>query len=447
MNNATILLVDDETDLLSLWTFRLEGAGYQVITAQSGEEAIAAFSACVPNLVITDLRMGGMDGMALYDGVRKLNQSIPVIIITAHGSIPEAVEATKRGVFSFLTKPIDGRELLQEIKKALVITGSVGSNDASEGWRSEIVTKSSSMETLLGKAKLVAPSLTSVMIRGESGTGKELLARAIHMAGDRADKPFVAVNCSAIPEPLLESELFGHAKGSFTGADRDYIGLFRSAEGGTLFLDEIGDMIMPLQVKILRVIQERQVRPVGDSKTVPVDVRIISATHQELEKAISEKKFREDLFYRLNVVSLTIPPLRERREDIPLLVDHFIALLNKQNKRNITGFTPDAMHLLLEASWPGNIRQLSNVVEQSVAFTTTDLIPANLLSQSLQEESEKILTFDESRREFELRYLVKLLQMTSGNVAHSARIAGRNRTDFYKILTRHHIVPSLFKKN
>lgn len=446
MNNGTILLVDDEPDLLSLWTIRLEDAGYQVVTAGNGTEAIAAFSATVPNLVITDLRMSGMDGMALYDAVRKMNGSVPVIIITAHGSIPEAVEATKRGVFSFLTKPIDGRHLLEEIDKALAIVGPVGNQAGIEDWRRGIVSKSSVMEELLGKAKLIAPGLSSVMIRGESGTGKELLAQAIHRAGNRANQSFVPVNCSAIPEPLLESELFGHAKGSFTGADRSFKGLFRSADGGTLFLDEIGDMPMQLQVKILRALQEKQVRPVGDSKTVPVDVRFISATHQDLEQAIIEKKFREDLYYRLNVVSLTIPPLRERREDIPLLVDHFIPLLNKQNGRSITGFAPDAMDQLLEAVWPGNVRQLFNVVEQAVALTTTDLIPIGLLSQSFQVEPVRLPTFDEARREAELNYLIKLMQMASGNVARSARIAGRNRTDFYKILSRHHIVPSLFKQ-
>ncbi len=446
MNNSTILLVDDHTDLLSLWKLRLEGAGYNVITAQSGEEALAAFSAASPNLVITDLRMDGMDGMALHDAVRKLSGSVPVIIITAHGSIPEAVEATRRGVFSFLTKPIDGQLLLEEIEKALAAAGHVAGGEDGEGWRQEIITKSSAMEELLAKAKLVAQSLTSVMIRGESGTGKELLARAIHRTSPRAKKVFVPVNCGGIPEPLLESELFGHAKGSFTGADRSYQGLFRSADGGTLFLDEIGDMPMALQVKILRVLQDKQVRPVGDSRSFSVDVRIISATHQDLEEGIQQKRFREDLYYRLNVVSLALPPLRERREDVPLLVDHCVKRLNKQNSRSVTGFAPDGMKLLLEASWPGNIRQLFNVVEQAVALTTTDLIPASLLSRSLQQEPVTIQTFDEARREFELHYLVSLLQMTSGNVAHAARIAGRNRTDLYKILNRHHIVPSLFKQ-
>ncbi len=445
MNNSTILLVDDHTDLLSLWKMRLEGNGYHVITAESGEQALAAFSAASPNLVITDLRMGSMDGMGLYDAVRKVNGSVPVIIITAHGSIPEAVEATRRGVFSFLTKPIDGQLLLEEIEKALAAAGHVAGTEDGERWRQEIITKSSAMEELLSKAKLVAQSLTSVMIRGESGTGKELLARAIHRASPRAGKPFVPVNCGGIPEPLLESELFGHAKGSFTGADRSYQGLFRSADSGTLFLDEIGDMPIALQVKILRVLQDKQVRPVGDSRSRPVDVRIISATHQNLEEGIQQKRFREDLYYRLNVVSLALPPLRERREDIPLLVDHCIKQLNKQNRRDVTGFAPDAVKLLLEAPWPGNVRQLFNVVEQAVALTTTDLIPASLLSRSLQQEPVTIPTFDEARREFELNYLVRLLQMTSGNVAHAARIAGRNRTDLYKILGRHHIVPSVFK--
>ncbi len=244
----------------------------------------------------------------------------------------------------------------------------------------------------------------------------------------------------------MESELFGHAKGSFTGADKSYMGLFRTADTGTLFLDEIGDMPLQLQVKLLRVLQERQVRPIGNSNSVSVDVRIISATHQELEVAIEEKSFREDLYYRLNVVALEIPPLRDRREDIPLLVDHFISTLNKQNKMKVTGFSPEAMELILEAAWPGNIRQLQNVVEQAVALTTTELITADLLQDTFKQRECKIATFDEARREFEQHYLVKILQLTRGNVSQAARIAGRNRTDFYKILTRHHIVPSLFKK-
>jgi two-component system response regulator GlrR len=444
MDKPTILLVDDEEDLLSLWTLRLENAGYRVVTARSGEEAMAVFSASPPQLVITDLRMEKMNGLNLYEAIRKVNTSIPVLIITAHGSIPEAVDATQKGVFAFLTKPIDGKILLAEIERALRAASSGGSAVAAT-WRKGIISRSAIMEQLLDKVRLVARSNASVLIRGQSGTGKELLAKALHRASDRADKPFVPVNCSAIPEALLESELFGHAKGSFSGADRAYEGLFRAADNGTLFLDEIGDMPLPLQVKLLRVLQEKQVRPVGDTVPIDVNVRIISATHQNLEQRVAENRFREDLYYRLNVVTLEVPPLQDRREDIPMLVEHFLSLFNEQNDRTIVGFSPEAMDALLEAPWPGNIRQLQNVVEQAAALSTTDLIPVNLISSALREETVKILSFDEARFEFGQRYLVRLLQMTGGNVARAARIAERNRTDFYKILNRHHISPHLFK--
>jgi len=446
MTKPTILLVDDEQDLLSLWTLRLESAGYAVTTAQSGEEAMVQFSAATPNMVITDLRMGAMDGMALYDSIRKINKSIPVIIITAHGSIPEAVDATRQGVYSFLPKPIDGRKLLQEIENALSMAA-VGTEDSEQAsWRRDIISQSTVMEELLARVQLAAGSLSSVLIRGESGTGKELLAIALHRASNRATMPFIPVNCSAIPEALMESELFGHARGSFTGANKSHDGLFIAAQGGTLFLDEIGDMPAHLQVKLLRVLQERTIRPVGSTKNRPIDVRIVSATHQNLEQAITENTFREDLYYRLNVIMLELPPLRDRREDITLLVDHFISILNEQNEREITGFAPDAMNILFEAAWPGNIRQLFNVVAQAATLSTTPLIPADLLHHTLKENPQKSLTFDEARREFEQRYLVQLLQTTRGNVAWAARIANRNRTDFYKILNRHNIVPALFKK-
>ncbi len=444
MDKPTILLVDDEEDLLSLWTLRLENAGYSVVTARSGEEAMAVFSASPPQLVITDLRMEKMNGLNLYEAIRKVNTSIPVLIITAHGSIPEAVDATQKGVFAFLTKPIDGKILLAEIERALRAASSGGAA-MSATWRKGIISRSAIMEQLLDKVRLVARSNASVLIRGQSGTGKELLAKALHRASDRAEKPFVPVNCSAIPEALLESELFGHAKGSFSGADRAYEGLFRAADNGTLFLDEIGDMPLPLQVKLLRVLQEKQVRPVGDTVPIDVNVRIISATHQNLEQRVAENRFREDLYYRLNVVTLEVPPLQDRREDIPMLVEHFLSLFNEQNDRTIVGFSPEAMDALLEAPWPGNIRQLQNVVEQAAALSTTDLIPVNLISSALREETVKILSFDEARFEFGQRYLVRLLQMTGGNVARAARIAERNRTDFYKILNRHHISPHLFK--
>jgi two-component system response regulator GlrR len=429
-----ILLVDDEADLLSLWKLRLESNGYEVTTALSGEEALAKFSLINPHVVLTDLRMHGIDGMALFEAIRQRNKAVPVIIITAHGSIPEAVAATKQGVFSFLTKPIDGKDLILETEKALQFSmgGTLPEKEKySTKWRRGIISKSTVMEELLSRAWLVADTESTVLIRGESGTGKELLAIAIHRASSRKDGPFIPVNCAAIPEALLESELFGHAKGSFTGALKNHFGLFQSANTGTLFLDEIGDMPLHLQVKILRVLQEKQVRPVGSSTPVPVDVRIISATHRNLEEAIENKQFREDLYYRLNVVSLDLPPLHERKEDIPLLAEHFIQILSGDSDKPAKRFTPEAMRILVDAAWPGNIRQLYNVVENAFALATSSLITEDLLHDAIKQHQQQ--------------YLIKLLQTTQGNVSEAARIANRNRTDFYKLLNRHHIIPALFK--
>jgi two-component system response regulator GlrR len=445
-----ILLVDDDTDLLRLVSIRLSAAGYAVTQAESAEQAMAQFLTVRPHIVVTDLRMAGMDGLALFESIRQVNASVPVIILTAHGSIAEAVDATRRGVYTFLTKPVDSRTLLQEIRNALSLTrGANGAVDESQvaAWRREIITYSPAMEDLLGRLQLAAASESSILILGESGTGKELLARAIHLASSRAAGPFVAVNCGSIPEALLESELFGHTKGSFTGAVQDYAGLFKSAHGGTVLLDEVGDMPLALQVKLLRVLQERQVRPVGSTRVVPIDVRIVSATHRDLEEAIASGLFRQDLYYRLNVVCLEVPNLNRRREDVPLLADHFRQKLAARSGKKITGFSPEAMEVLLNAPWPGNIRQLINVIEQAVALSTTPVISADLLQAAIRDAPEKILAFAEARRQFEQDYLVRLLQMTRGNVTQAARIADRNRTDFYKLLQRHHIVPTLFKED
>ncbi len=439
-----LLVVDDDRDLLKLLALRLKAAGFRVTTASSGEEALAALAADVPDLVITDLRMDGMDGMALYDAIRERHPSLPVIILTAHGSIPEAVEATRRGVFGFMTKPFDGRELVAEVRRALAL-GSGPNAGAGESWREEIVTRSPAMEEVLRRAKLAAQGEAAVLICGESGTGKELLARAIHRASPRAAGPFVALNCGAIPEPLLESELFGHARGAFTGATEERPGLLRSAQGGTLLLDEIGDMPLNLQVKLLRVLQDREVRPVGATRVFPVDVRVIAATHRDLEREVREGRFREDLYYRIHVVRLEIPPLAERREDIPLLAEHFLRRLAERSGRRVAGFAPEAMELLLNAPWPGNVRQLANVVEHAFTLCTASLIPADLVREALREPGEAVPTLAEARRRFELEYLVRVLQMAEGNVTRAARMAGRNRTEFYRLLRRHHLDPNLFK--
>jgi two-component system response regulator GlrR len=444
-----ILVVDDDPALLRLLSMRLSAVGYEVAAVESGEKAVAQIPTFQPHLVITDLRMDGMDGMALFDQIHQRNSALPVIILTAHGSIPDAVDATSRGVFGYLTKPFDSKDLLDQVGRALRVTGEKRERSEEEQvakWRQGIVTRSPLMEDLLGQSRLVAASEASVFIHGQSGTGKEVLARAIHMASPRADGEFVAVNCSAIPEALFESEFFGHLKGSFTGATRDHNGLFQAARGGTLFLDEIGDMPISFQVKLLRAIQERAVRPVGATRSQPVDVRIISATHRDLDELRNSGIFREDLYYRLNVVALDIPSLSERREDIPLLANHFLSTLDDAARKKVTGFSPEAMEVLLSAPWPGNVRQLFNIVEQSVAFTTTSLIPASLVQRALRDEVDIAMpAFADARSRFEREYLTQLLQITNGNVSQAARIAKRNRTEFYKLLHKHHLNPSQFK--
>jgi len=291
----------------------------------------------------------------------------------------------------------------------------------------------------------VAGSMAPVLIQGESGTGKELLARAIHAASPRSNRPFVAINCGAIPEPLLESELFGHVKGAFTGAVRENRGLFQAADGGTLLLDEIGDMPAALQVKLLRVLQERQVRPVGGMQHTPVDVRVISATHRDLEAEMAAGNFREDLYYRLKVVALRLPSLAERREDVPLLTGHFLGELAARYKKVVSGFAAEAVEQLVTAAWPGNVPQLYNVIEQSVALATTPLIPASLVQQAIQREETELASFEQARRKFEREYLAQLLKITEGNVTQASRMAKRNRTEFYKLLQRHKLDPQLFK--
>jgi len=443
----TLLLVDDDADLLSLLSMRLSGAGYQVRQCASAEEALAILPVVRPSLVITDLRMEGMDGLKLFENIRAGNPFLPVIIMTAHGSIPEAVSATQKGVFSFLTKPLDGKTLLKEVERALNLSGTGQSQTTQEDddWCREIIYQSRVMADILAQAKLVAEGRSNILIAGESGTGKELLAKAIHRASPRRSRPFVAVNCGAIPETLLESELFGHVKGSFTGAVRDHHGLIRAADTGTLFLDEIGDTPPAFQVKLLRVIQERTLRPVGSTESVDVDVRIISATHRPLEKMVENGEFREDLYYRLDVASLHLPSLAERAEDIPLLANHFLDKLAHKYDKRLSGFAPEALKALTTAAWPGNVRQLYNVVEQVCALSTSPLVPLSLVQRALRIPSAQVLSFAEARQRFEREYLVGLLKMTDGNVADAARLAQRNRTEFYRLLQKHALTPGQFK--
>ena len=442
-----IMIVGDDAALAQEIGVELTAIGYDAVT-ETPDKCLAHLQISRPHLVISDLRMHGMDGLTLFEEIHKVNPALPVIIVTAHGSIDDAVAATRRGVFAFLTRPLDMKELLDQVDKALNISGHLELAKLQQkdlGWRREIITRSPGMEDLLSHTWLVAKSDASVFIHGESGTGKELLARALHRASDRHDKPFVAVNCSAIPEPLLESELFGHSKGSFTGAIQNHTGLFQAAHTGTLFLDEIGDMPLTLQVKLLRVLQDKHIRPVGSTQTIPVDVRIVSATHRNLEQEMAVGNFREDLFYRLNVVTLEVPSLNDRREDIRLLANHFLGEIAQRYGKKIKGFSTEAMELLVNAAWPGNVRQLVNVIEQTVALCPTQMITPNLLPKTLRERSIVVDSFVDARKKFEYAYLTRVMRAAGGNVSQAAMIAQRNRTEFYKLLNRHALDPSLFK--
>ncbi len=447
-NRPPVLVVDDDPDLLRLLTIRLTAAGYHVTGASSGEQALALLPTLRPRLILTDLRMDGMDGLALFDIVSRRYPTLPVIILTAHGTIPEAVDATRRGVFGFLTKPFEPRMLLEQVEAAVRLAGSTEADTSSkaERWRADILTRSPSMEEVLAQARRVAEGDASVFIHGESGTGKELLAKAIHQASRRSAKPFLAVNCAAIPENLLESELFGHVKGAFTGAVTAHKGLFVAATGGTLFLDEVGDMPLTFQAKLLRVLQERQVRPVGATQSVAVDVRILSASHRDLEAEVGAGRFREDLYYRLCVVTLNLPDLAQRLEDIPLLAEHFLSSLAERYGRQGLRLAPEAMDVLVQSPWPGNVRQLYNVIEQVTALSAGPVISPLLISRALKGEPQGIPSLEDARADFERDYLIRLLRLTRGQVTNAARLAKRNRTEFYRLLARHHLDPGQFKE-
>jgi len=444
-----ILLVDDDISLLKLLSIRLKSSGYEIETAENAHQALARLAFFQPHLVITDLRMGDMNGLALFDRIHQQYPSLPVILLTAHGTIAGAVDATRKGVFSYLTKPFDSQQLLTEIQQALQQTPTLSADDedlTDQSWRAGIITQSRTMEELLKQVQRLARSDVSILLQGASGTGKELLAQAIHKASPRSENPFVAINCAAIPANLLESELFGHKKGSFTGADKNHTGMIETANQGSLFLDEIGDMPLEFQAKLLRVLEQRTVRPVGSSQTVDVDVRVVSATHVNLEQAVENKTFREDLYYRLNIVILEVPSLDERREDIALLAKHFLQkVLEKTTHCVAKSFSPGALQRMMTAPWPGNIRQLLNVVEQVAVLSSTPVISEQLVIRALRGKTAAIPPLAKAQQQFEQDYLIRLLQMTEGNVTRAAALAKRNRTEFYKLLNKHHLEAAAFR--
>jgi two-component system response regulator GlrR len=438
-----ILLVDDDADTLALLALWLRKAGFAVATAASAAEALEVIETFDPTLVITDLRMRGKDGMQLLAEIHGDNPLLPVIMLSGQAQIPDAIKAMHLGSAAFLTKPIAQPELVEAVRGAL--RQSAAPVAASSQAFRRLICRSKPMAALLEKAQLVAATDVTVYLRGATGTGKELIAEAIHEASPRRERPFIAVNCGAIPEQLLESELFGHERGAFTGAQTRHEGLFKAADGGTLFLDEIGDMPLMLQVKLLRVLQNFAVRAVGSTRSVPVNVRIISATHRDLDVAVTAGEFRKDLFYRLKVFPLSVPALSERREDIPLLAGHFLQEFAERSQTPIRRLAPEAMELLCAASWPGNVRQLKNVLDMCATLARSGTITAALARKALEDRPEAVLSLKEARDRFEKNYLQSVLRMTDGNVADASRIAGRNRTEFYKLLKQHGIDPVRYR--
>lgn len=437
-----LLVVDDDQDMLALLESILKKEGFDIQTATSGLAALKEMEIHSPDLVITDLFMDGMNGMQLMENIHSKTPLLPVIILSGQAQIRDAVKATHMGSAAFLTKPIAKEKLIKQVRRVLDIsTGGQKEN----GFAQEIIYKSRVMEELIDLAMVVAATSVTVFISGETGTGKEILAKAIHEGSERNKKPFIGVNCGAIPEQLLESELFGHEKGAFTGAATKHEGLFQAASGGTLFLDEIGDMPLSLQVKLLRVLQDMEVRPVGSTKTFPVDVRIISATHRDLDEMVKAGEFRSDLYYRLKVVPMAMPKLSDRNEDIPLLANFFLEQHAQANKKKKNHLSPEAMDYLMTADWPGNIRQLNNVIELCATLSQTKTIALSLIKNGLQDRSKQMKTLKEAKLEFERNYLLGVLKMSAGHVANAAKIAGRNRTEFYKLLNLHDIEPAKFR--
>lgn len=440
-----ILVVDDDPDHLELVQRWIQAAGFRSDGAGHGRQALAKIELQRPDLVVSDLYMDEMDGLKLVAEIHQHDPVLPIILVSGQAGVPEAMEAAQLGVETFLEKPLERKALISAISTTLKDYGNSGAVGES-AFAPQIIHRSTLMRELLSRAERIATQESTVLIQGPTGSGKELLASAIHQGSPRAEAPYVSINCSALPEQLLESELFGHEKGAFTGATQRHEGLFKAANGGTLFLDEVGDMPLTVQAKLLRVLQDFQVRPVGATQSSPVDVRIIAATNNDLQSKIEEGEFREDLFYRLNVIPLRLPALGERRDDIQPLVDHFLKKLAPSNRNKQKRFAPDALKYMLSYTWPGNVRQLQNTVEQCHALSTTDVIPLNLVVEAINRMPNKPPTLDEARMAFERRYLASLLRTTSGNVTDASALAGRNRTEFYKLLHRHSLEPAAFRK-
>ena len=452
MEQERILVVDDDEGLLHLLRMRLSALGFSVTPCTGGRDALTAARQETFDIAITDLRLRAEDGLALTEELMQIQPGLPVIILTAHGSIPNAVEAMQRGAFGYLTKPFDDKELKATLDKALIQLRMTREIQRLKSLVKElyglenVIARSPAMQRLFQQVAQIADSDATILLTGETGTGKEVLARVLHANSRRSKGPFVALNCAAISETLFESELFGHIRGAFTNAVAAKRGLFQSAHGGTLFLDEIAEMSLPMQVKLLRAVQEREVREVGAEYATKVDVRIITATNKDLAESVKAGTFRHDLYYRVSVVPLALPPLRERKDDIPLLAQHFLKQSAKRSNKDVRGFTPAAMHRLMVYPWPGNVRELENAVEKAVVMSRQDMVLPELLPTAGATSDIGLKPLTEAKEDFERTYLRNVLQMTGGNISRAAQFAGRYRADFYKMLKKYGLHPSMLKE-
>jgi two-component system response regulator GlrR len=469
MSSGKILVVDDDRNSIELIRLKLKSADYEVSAATKKDEAIEACKNGIFDVCILDLRLADTNGISVMTELHSINPELPVLIITGYASVDTAVKAMKEGAFTYITKPFDTAELLLQIQRALETRRLNSEIERLKELLDEkydfnnIVAKSEKMKRVLDVVSRIAKTESTVYLHGESGTGKEIIAKAIHMASDRRDKAFVAINCAALPEPLLESELFGHEKGAFTGADRSTRGLFMQAHEGTILLDEVGDMPLSIQAKLLRALQERQFYPVGSEKPVAVDVRIIVATNKELREEVDKGRFREDLFYRLCVIPIHIPPLRERKDDIYPLANYFLNKFARQMKKDVKGFTAEALQKLMLYDWPGNIRELENTIECGVAMTRQNMLTAEVVLHSKHAGPDGngmeaytrfgefhqggVKSYKEARYYFERSYLIHLLELSGGKASQAARLAEKSRTDFYELLRKHQIKIDAFKRS
>jgi DNA-binding NtrC family response regulator len=447
---TSILIAEDEDLMRAILMRLLEEAGYRVVAVSNAEEALERFASEDIAVTLTDIRMTGMDGLALLDHIKSIDAEALVIVMTAYSSVDSAVAALRKGAYDYITKPFVNEDLLQSVKNALRQRELFRENRSLRRQLdrrysfSEIIGTSPALQAVFRLVEKVAATSTSILIQGESGTGKELIARAIHHNSPRAERPFVAVNCGAIPETLLESELFGHTKGAFTGAVTNKLGLFRSAEGGTVFLDEVGEISAAMQVRLLRALQEHEVVPLGSSVAISFDARIICATNRDLEKEVSEGRFREDLFYRLNVIEIYLPPLRERREDIPLLARSFITRTAHEQQRDEKPIAPAAMSALINYPWPGNIRELQNAIER--AFTlSNDEIDLDSLPPRVRDAASPMPMRDPdglrpTLEEIERRHIFETMASVNQDKARAANILGIDLSTLYRKLKRYDAV-------